>query len=102
MRAAECPICFAEVSQGRCWGCGTPPEVAEANPTRIPRCCTRHRLDAFDAIGELLARDAQAAVIEMVKDGWPTADAVTSYRRWALEQMHLAIDVGCLLAEGAQ
>lgn len=99
MSGIECPICFAAVSEGRCWGCGAPPELAEANTARIPRCCPTHRLATFDAIGELLARDAQAAVLDMVSEGWPLADAAASYRRWVLEQIHLAVDVGCLLAE---
>lgn len=25
--ARPCPTCFAEVSQGRCWGCGSPPRA---------------------------------------------------------------------------
>lgn len=97
----ECPVCNAEQSGGRCWGCGTPPEVAEAVRFRVPKCCVRHRLAFFDTLGEMLALDAHTTVVEMVGDGFGISDARDSYKRWVLDQLGNAIDAGALFAEAA-
>lgn len=75
----------------------------------IPRCCSGHRLDAFDMIAELIAADAGAELDAMIELGFPLVDAreavEETYGAWVFARIRNAIqfvvEVDELLREAA-